>query len=123
MDDGANTRSDDDRRSVDRGASERRAHPRFRTLLTGLIVDAGLNTVRCAIVNRSEGGFRLRLSDDNAPPANFLMIDVREGVAHEAQTVWSNLPLLGARSTKAHRLATAQDGLGRALQSIWRSAL
>ena len=102
---------------------DRRGHPRESVHLNGLVVDANGQPLPCVILDYSQCGFRMRLSEERPLSPEFGMIDLVGGVGHQSQVVWRDGLLVGARSTNAYDLRAKQDGLGQALQDIWRAAL
>jgi hypothetical protein len=99
---------------------ERRA-PRHRVLLTGVVAydDLGVS-YRCAIRDRSDTGARLKLPGGMLVPNTFWLIDVAEGVAYEATTVWRQYPEVGVSLANSINLKTAWfDSQQRRLRALW----
>lgn len=102
---------------------DRRGSPREQVFLTGLLVLPGEEIAACVIVDRSEGGFRIKLLEDTPLPPRFGLIDLVAGVGHEGETVWHKAPFAGARRLKSYDLHISQAELGGVLQRVWRTAL
>lgn len=102
---------------------DRRGSPREPVFLTGLLVFGDDQVVSCVVVDRSEGGFRVKILEDAEFPDRFGLIDLLSGVGHECQTAWRKAPFVGARKLGSHDLRETQDGPAANLQRIWRTAL
>ena len=98
--------------SAPRTVVRRRPPPRRRVLLGGLITYAqGTHCFSCAIRDLSETGARISMKPRHALPLNIFLINLRDRVAYECRTVWSQgaeaglaidkvLPLDGLNDTK-----------------------
>lgn len=101
-----------------------RRKPRRRVLLTAIVAHLDLGvSFRCAIRDRSESGARLKLPDGITAPPEFWMIDVAEGRAHSATTIWRRYPEIGVAlgpptDLKPHTL----EGPARRLRALWIEA-
>lgn len=104
-------------------APDRRGSPRERVDLPGLLVDPAGGVCQCMIVDRSQGGFRIRLLDDNPIPEVFGLIDLVAGVGFEGHVVWRQAHLAGARALVRHDLRAGQKGFAQRLQDAWTAAL
>ena len=95
--------------------------PRHRVLLTGVLAHNDLGvSFRCSIRDRSSLGARLRLPRGMLAPGQFRMIDVTEGYAYEATTVWRRYPEVGVALANPVNLRTGWfDSLQRQLRSLW----
>ena len=102
---------------------ERRAHPRETLFAAALLVLADGSTQLCTMVDRSLGGFRLKLQADHQLPDHFQLIDLLSGLGYEGQTVWRAEALAGARRLATYDLRAEQDGVGERLQAAWKAAL
>lgn len=102
---------------------DRRGSPREPVFLTGLLVFGDAQIVSCVIVDRSEGGFRIKILEDTELPDQFGLIDLLSGVGHECRTAWRNAPFAGTRKVSSHDLRAPQTGWAANLQHIWRTAL
>ena len=102
---------------------ERRTHPRETLFVTAMLVLADGETQLCTLVDRSAGGFRIKLHTEDRLPDRFALIDLLSGLGYEGQTVWRAPPNAGARRLATHDLRADQSGVGAKLQSAWRAAL
>lgn len=102
---------------------ERRAHPRETLFATALLVLADGSTQLCTMVDRSLGGFRLKLKAGAALPDHFALIDLLSGLGYEGEVVWRADVLAGARRLATYDLRADQDGVGERLQTAWKTAL
>jgi hypothetical protein len=74
---------------------DRRA-PRQRALLTALVAyDQVSISFRCTIYDRSPSGARLKLPDGMLVPNQLWVVDVADGLAYPATTVWRRYPNVG----------------------------
>lgn len=68
---------------------ERRTHPRSLTLKTGKIVGAhGADNLDCAILNISDGGALVLVSDPTAVPQTFLLEVDPTQVVYVCERMW-----------------------------------
>src|SRR5579859_7446367 len=99
---------------------ERRPAPRTRVLLTGLIVyGQGAFTCDCKFRNLSAGGARIILKNAAALPARFHLINVRDGIAHDARLVWKKGSELGVRFENTLSLSAKPDRFAEQLKKLW----
>jgi len=87
--------------------ADRRHEPRHRAMLTGKLLHGDAFTVDCAIRDIAAEGARINLPDDVELPAQLYLIEVRNGVAYEAQIIWRRPPLAGLRFLSRHDLKAA----------------
>ena len=102
---------------------ERRAHPRETLFVTAMLVLPDGATQLCTLVDRSAGGFRLRLHTEDRLPDQFALIDLLSGLGYEGRTVWRAPPNAGAMRLATYDLRAEQDGVGANLQAAWKAAL
>jgi hypothetical protein len=90
-------------------------------LLTGLLVHLDLGvSFRCAIRDRSATGARLKLPTGALAPNRFWLIEVTEGRAAEATTVWRTYPEVGIQLGEPIDLKKAIDDVRqRRLRALW----
>lgn len=70
---------------------ERRARPRSLTLKTGKILRADdARGIDCAILDLSEGGARILVSDPTEVPQKFLLKVDRTHTVHVCERVWTD---------------------------------
>ena len=105
------------------GPEERRAHPRETLFVTAMLVAPDGSTSLCTLVDRSVGGFRIRLHADQQAPDRFTLIDLLSGLAYDGLTVWRNQAEAGARRLTTYDLRADQSGMGETLQAAWKAAL
>lgn len=106
-----------------RSGPERRAHPRATLFVTALLVLPDGSTPLCTLVDRSLGGFRVKLHTEDRLPDRFELIDLLSGLGYEGLTVWRAPPEAGARRLATYDLRAEQDGIGEKLQAAWKAAL
>ena len=99
---------------------DRRPEARKRVLLSGLIVYGhGAVTCDCTIKNLSTSGARIRLPYLLALPDRFHVINVRQGVAHNARIVWNKGLDLGLKLDTTISLAANTDIEFERLKRLW----
>ncbi len=99
---------------------EARTDVRGRTLLGGkLVYGEGAITLDCMIRDLSDGGARIKLSDEQPLPNALFLIELRSGVAYEAAVAWKRYPELGLRFVSRHELETADTPHLRVLRRLW----
>jgi hypothetical protein len=101
--------------------TERRG-PRRRVLLTGLVAHLDLGvSFRCTIRDRSASGARLKLPDGIVVPTDFWLIDVAEGLAYAAKTIWRRYPEIGVSLADPIDLKKRLDDelTQRRLRALW----
>lgn len=70
---------------------ERRTHPRWLTLKTGKIFGADdARDIECAILDMSEGGARILVSDPNEVPQKFLLKFDRTHTVYVCERIWTD---------------------------------
>jgi hypothetical protein len=102
---------------------ERRAHPRQTLFTAGMLLFEDGGSDLCTIVDRSLGGFRLRLNDERELPDRFTLIDLVAGLGFEGQTVWRKPPEAGCRALMRYDLRRSPKGRGARLQEIWKASV
>ncbi len=102
---------------------ERRASPREPVLLPALIVEADGQRRPCVIVDRSTGGLRISLSDDQPVPDSFSVVDLVTGVGREVEVAWRALPMVGVRTLQECDLRAPADAFGENLRKVWIAVL
>jgi hypothetical protein len=76
-------------------------------------------TFDCTIRDRSGDGARIRVLFQEHLPAEFHLIDVKAGVAQEAELIWSDGPLHGVRFRRTWDLKTPSDPAHARLRRLW----
>ncbi len=104
--------------------TEARSEQRLRTLLTGKIVYGPESlTLDCTIRNLTEHGASLVLPEGCWAPPTFYLIELRNGVCHEAQTAWRKAPRVGVRFLRSFSVAERMDTPeARLLHRLWAAA-
>lgn len=82
--------------AIDEGRRARRE----RVLLTGKIVCAESYSFDCMIRERSATGAKLKARSSNPFPSEFHLLDVRAGLAHACELIWTDGPNAGVRFTQ-----------------------
>jgi len=114
--------SPDDRRLQIRDETSRRAEPRSRTILPGLVLFHGEEISRSVVIlNRSTNGAKLRFSDAGILPSTFALVDQRAGLAHMCRIVWKDIPLVGVRFEQTLDVKQDDERLASRLRSLWQA--
>jgi hypothetical protein len=99
---------------------ERRPTPRKRVLLSGLIVYGhGAFTCDCKYRNLSAAGARITLAYPLQLPSRFHLINVKDGVAHNAHIVWTKELDIGVRFDSTVSLSAKPDVVIDRLKKLW----
>ena len=99
---------------------ERRPARRKRVLLSGFIVYGhGAFTCDCKYRNLSAAGARITLAYPLQLPSRFHLINIRDGVAHNAHMVWNKGLDLGVRFDSTVSLSAKPDAVIERLKKLW----
>jgi hypothetical protein len=101
--------------------AERRAQARQRTLLRGRIC-YGANyvmSVDCNIRNLNAEGAMLQVPAGQMLPTEFMLLQVVEGAAFEAHTIWRNGAGVGVAFGPRHDLKGVVEESLKPLRAIW----
>lgn len=99
---------------------DKRAEPRHRVFLGGKVVfDNTACSQNCTITDLSEHGARIRPESPDLMPSRFFLIDVKQGIAFDAQVVRSTYPELGLHFLAKHNLLLSSSPEFRALRKLW----
>ena len=99
---------------------ELRPEPRKRVLLAGLVVYGhGAFTCDCTFRNLSSNGGKLVLPYPLALPSRFNLINIREGIAYEAHTVWAKDVTLGVEFDAVISLSETNSLHTQRLRRLW----
>jgi hypothetical protein len=101
--------------------AEKRVHPRRRALLAGQILTAEGASAACTIQNLSVSGARVRLAAPQLLPREVCLIDISNGLAHDAIVSWSRGASLGLHFERSLDLKQPQGGRAEALHHHWAS--
>lgn len=75
-----------------------REYARRRVLIGGKLVwDDGAFTADCAVKDISESGARIQLGPRESIPARVYFLELKSGLAYEADVVWRRSPQFGLR--------------------------
>jgi len=102
--------------------AERRPKPRKRVLLRGIITFAkGAHSFDCTIRNLSESGARLLVGKSAQFPSDFYLINVRDGLLHEAKLIWNKGEEIGVAFKSTSTFDTITDPALGFLKRLWLS--
>jgi hypothetical protein len=100
--------------------SERRPASRRRVLLPGLIVYGnGAYTCDCTFRSLSVSGARIAMTQHLELPERFYLINIRDGLAYDAQLVWRNGAEVGVRFGSTVPLVNNSDLVFGRLKELW----
>ena len=100
--------------------SDQRSTSRRRVFLPGLMgYGNGAYTCDCIIRNLSDTGTRIVMTQHLEIPERFYLINIRDGVAYDAQLVWRNGADVGIRFDSSVSLAANTDLVFRRLKELW----
>jgi len=101
--------------------AERRRFPRSRVLLAGKICYGDQQTISidCTVRGLSPIGATVRILATQALPAQFILMLVASGVAHEARVVWRRGEFLGLSLGEAKDLKGPVDDRLKAVRRLW----
>jgi len=110
-----------DRRSPTRPSSpERRASPRTRALLAGILIHGpAALTLDCTIRDLSKIGARVRLAGVDALAPPLMLLVCRSGEAFEAEPAWRRGHEVGLSFLRQCDLTTAETGLEKIARRLW----
>jgi hypothetical protein len=102
------------------GSSERRSSSRRRILFPGLIVyGSGTFTCDCSFRSLSATGARISIAAKQQFGGRFYVINIRDGIAYDAQVIWNKGSEVGIKFESAISLSTNTDlGFSR-LKNLW----
>lgn len=101
-------------------SSNRRPASRRRVLLPGLIVYGhGAFTQDCKFRNLSDAGARLLVSNVLQLPSRFHVINIRDGVAYDARSVWNSGSEIGIKIDSVVPFSQKPSPLNRRLKELW----
>ncbi len=96
-----------------------RKTPRQRAYLGGKLVYGDYFSLDCIVRDISDGGARVQIPAGQAAPDNVYLVELRSGIAYEAQVVWRRYPLIGLTFTHQYGLADASTPHLRILRRLW----
>lgn len=99
-----------------------RAATRKRVLFGGKVVHGeGAFSVDCIIRDLSDSGAKITLGQRVSIPEEVWFIDLKPGIAYQAQVVWRRSPAFGLKFLKRVDLATAPKDLAY-LARLWNAS-
>lgn len=99
---------------------ERRRKPRHRALLAGKVANEdATETLDCVIRNLSDDGAMIETSSPHLVPAEMHLVQIKEGVAWDAEVVWRRGNRVGLKLRARHDLRETTERQLRALRAIW----
>ena len=99
---------------------EYRNRRRPRVLLSGLGYVAQTHaTFDCTIRDLSETGARMAVRSGAIIPTHFLLINIRDGIAYEVQTIWRRESELGVTIVRQISLSANADPEAGHLRRLW----
>ena len=106
--------------SIEKPPVEHRGRRRRRLLLSGLgYVSQTLATFDCTIRDLSETGIRMTVRPGALIPTHFLLINIRDRVAYEVQTIWRRESELGVTITRPISLSANAHPEAGHLRRLW----
>jgi hypothetical protein len=99
---------------------ERRLRRRHRVLLGGIVThNEGAHSFGCTIRNQTDAGALITLPKGRCLPPNIYLINLRERIAYEALTVWTDGRVAGLAFLESVPLAEMTDPKLSYLNEIW----
>lgn len=99
---------------------ERRRGQRHRALLAGKVAnDDATRTLDCVIRNLSPDGAMIETSTPHLVPSEMHLVQIKEGIAWDAEVVWRRGTRVGVRLKGRHDLHETTEKQLRALRAIW----
>ncbi|HVW73344.1 MAG TPA: PilZ domain-containing protein [Rhizomicrobium sp.] len=105
---------------IEKPPAEHRGKRRRRVLLSGLgYVPQTLATFDCTIRDLSETGARITVRPGAIIPTHFLLINIRDRIAYEVQTIWRRESELGLTIARPIPLAADAHPDAGHLRRLW----
>ena len=100
---------------------DRRQAPRRRALLTGKLVTADVAlTIDCVIRNLTDLGAMVEMQSPQMVPGNLYLLQVKEGLAWDAEVVWRHGHRLGLKFSGNHDLNEEVGKTLRPVRRLWQ---
>jgi hypothetical protein len=100
--------------------AEKRKSPRKKAILRGKMVsERGAQSIDCTIRDISDTGARIDLAADQIVPAHFVLIDMRNGNAYEAEVKWRMRSQIGMSFVRCISLDGPLSPENRYLKHLW----
>lgn len=101
-------------------SGNRRQSQRHRVLLGGLIVTRnGTQSWDCNVRDLSETGAKIRIAPGQVIPEHCYFIQLKDGIAYEANVQWLHVPEVGLKFLNAHQLRDTSDPKYEHLRQLW----
>ena len=101
-----------------------RTTSRKRVLFPGIIVHGqGVYTCDCLLRDVSPEGARIVVKGHPEIPERFFLINIKEGMAHDARRMWSKGQEIGVKFESAIPLGSNTDLAFRKLRQLWLAKL
>lgn len=100
---------------------DKRREPRPRAYLGGKLVYGDYFSLDCIVRDINGGGARVQIAAGQAVPDRLYLLELKSGVAYDAEVAWRRYPLIGLRFERAHNLAEAETPHLRILKRLWTS--
>ncbi len=99
---------------------ERRGGQRNRALLAGKVANEDASrTLDCVIRNLSPDGAMIETSTPHLVPAEMHLVQIKEGIAWDAEVIWRRGNRIGVKLKTRHDLRESTEKQLRALRAIW----
>lgn len=99
---------------------EHRHSPRRRALLSAKAVyPGGAISIDCTIVDRSEGGARIRAARNALLPNRFFLLDLKHATAHDVTIAWTAPPYWGLKFGRSFALNRDLPADLKYLAALW----
>lgn len=106
--------------TIEKPPIEHRGKRRRKVLLSGMgYVPQTLATFDCTIRDLSETGARMTVRSGAIIPTRFLLINIRDRVAYEVQTIWRRESELGVTIVRPVSLAANTHPDADHLRRLW----
>jgi hypothetical protein len=101
-------------------SGNRRESQRQRVLVGGLIVTRnGTQSWDCSVRDLSETGAKIRVAPGQVIPEHCYFIQLKDGIAYEANVEWLNVPEIGLKFLNSHQLRNSTDPKYEHLRQLW----
>jgi hypothetical protein len=109
--------------SLEKPNPNARRGPRSRTYLGAkLVYGDGAFSLDCLMRDFSDAGARIKVPEGLPIPDQVFLVELRTGVAYEAEVVWRRLPEIGLKFLHQHDLANASHPHIRIMRRLWAEA-
>jgi hypothetical protein len=84
-----------------------------------LVYGDGAFTLDCVVRDITLNGARVRLPEGQAVPDKVFLVELRSGIAYEAQVTWKRHPEIGLKFVHQHGLSEASGPHLMILKRLW----